>query len=76
MLDRRLGHIQAELRDDLGRWAVRRREALGLKASTAEAGITASAHTRAYLREQWAQQRAAQLSIRRRTLSSVPFAPR
>lgn len=66
MLDRRLLHIQADLRDDLTRWATRRRLALRRKAKEAHAVLAAAGRSVPVLREQWALQRAAQLSIRKR----------
>lgn len=66
MLDRRLVHIQADLRDDLGRWIGRKRLAVARKRKTAETALETSGHAPDFLRAQWADQRTAQLSVRSR----------
>lgn len=70
MIDRRLTHVQTSLRDDLGRWAERRKESMALKLTEAKRDVRASGQTPQFLREQWAQQRASQLSIRKRAHSA------
>lgn len=67
MIDRRITHVQDSLRDDLGRWAERRKASIILKRTEAARDVRASGQSAEFLREQWGLQRAAQLSIRKRT---------
>lgn len=57
------------VRTDLGRWLGKRLKAIALREWNAKAEINTSGFTAEYLREQWELQRAAQLSLRRRTFS-------
>ena len=65
LLDRQASAIGQELRDDLGYW-IQRRYRLGVNASTnaAQCTLDECGVDVAELRQQWASQRAAQLSIR------------
>lgn len=71
MIDRRVIHLQAATRDELGRWAVHRQAAMIKKLSEAKLDVAKSGRSPEYLREQWEIQRMAQLSIRKRTPSSL-----
>ncbi|EJD33614.1 hypothetical protein AURDEDRAFT_76862 [Auricularia subglabra TFB-10046 SS5] len=67
LLDRHLQWIADKMRDDLGKWLVRKWVALRDRERAASREVQRSGHTATMLREQWASQREIQLSVRRMT---------
>lgn len=67
MLDRHMSSIGEELRDDLGNWMQRRRKkGVEGQGKRARKVMDDCGYDVPYLREQWALQQAAQLSLRAR----------
>lgn len=66
LLDRQFVFISGAIREDLPRWLRRRTEALATKRFDASEELEASGHSIAYARQQWALQRATDLSVQSR----------
>ncbi|EJD50107.1 hypothetical protein AURDEDRAFT_58622 [Auricularia subglabra TFB-10046 SS5] len=64
LLDRQLQRLGRRMRQNLGKWVRRRRKAVLKKSEKATAQLIKSGHSGRYLREQWEEQRRAELSVR------------
>ncbi|KZV78291.1 hypothetical protein EXIGLDRAFT_575095, partial [Exidia glandulosa HHB12029] len=64
LLELHTDFVARVIRGDLGRWLVRRGKAVETRQWHAQAEVTSSHFSEAYLREQWSAQKSAQLSVR------------
>lgn len=71
MLEIQCEHIARSVLSDLGRWLSRRRKSVAERRLAVNTELNTLGFSEEFIREQWSDQRHAELSVRRRTHTSV-----